>query len=190
MDDNPSPELLLEVLNEIMGTPSVRAAQTIRAKLSSTTQPPQPLTTGEIRLLLGKCFPPSPTAGPADAAVSHLRAALVHYVACQGMVWSPMLPQAQRLDAVSGMVYLSFLHSDEPMELRWALCRVLLQLQFQWWWVHSTLTPLQAQHIIYTTGLHFQRFWLPQLTGSHLPWSPGCVMRWVLKHSFLGQMSR
>ena len=190
MDDNPSPELLLELLNEIMDTPNVSAAQVIRAKLSSPTQPSRPLETQEIRSLLGKCIPPSPPAAPTDAVVSHLRAALAHYVAHQGAVCSPMLPQAQRLDGVSGMVYLSFLHSDEPIELRWALCRVLLELQFQWWWVHTTLTPMQAHAIIYTTEKHFQRYWVPQLTGSHLPWSPGCVMRWVLKHSFIRLVSR
>ena len=190
MDDNPSPELLLELLNEIMDTPGARAAQTIRAKLSSTTRPSRPLETGEIRSLLETCFPPPPPPAPTDVVVGHLRAALAHYVAWQGTVCSPMLPHAQRLDAVSGMVYLSFLHSEEPMELRWALCRVLLQLQFQWWWVHSVLTPMQAHAIIHTTTQHFQQFWVPQLTGSHLPWSPGCVMRWVLTHSFLGLVSR
>ena len=86
-----------------------------------------------------------------NCSMQEFRNALQRYVVHKGCCDHSQLPRAAcTLDAISASVYLQFVSSDgEAYDLRWALCRILLGLQNQWWWLHFRFSAWEADSLIH-----------------------------------------
>lgn len=198
------PQLLLDILDDITAPrPMVdinrlvqrikrnaallrreKAVKEITMKLRNANKLVKPMTPGDIRIVLSTCgVAPTSPLGVVDATLEQLRWALGSYVSSRGSVMASILPNVRTIDAISSGVYQSFIRSQEPFPLRWALCRILLALQFQCWWLSMALTAQQVHDIVQTTNLYFQRYWEPILPQGKDPWAPSSAVKTLLFHS-------
>jgi hypothetical protein len=169
-------DALLEVVDrafsaesEINSRPSVPSAATLRAariiseKLRRVPKHRKKMDLTELRRILARCRqplpPPGPPTGATDAQTEHARdtlnlfeerleEALGTYVATRGATRPPILPDPRYLDAASCTVYGGFLGKQGRNEARWAMARILMGLEDQWWWFGSDLTPWQREEIL------------------------------------------
>jgi hypothetical protein len=191
-----TPDQLLEVMDAVFSqsdaTPpapqspglspaALRAARTILEKLRRA---PKRRAAGgtvnlaEIRRILARCRQPPPPAvvsatetprDTLDLFEERLEEALTAYVQSTGTVRSPVLPDPRYLDGASCVVYGDFLSSRRRNELRWALARILLGLENQWWWFGSTMTPWQREEILRAVRQRYEDVRGPTPVGGD-PW--------------------
>ena len=195
------PQLLLDILDEIMvPAPRIdvvalvqkikqngamlrreRAAQEICDKLRTVTKEVEPMKREDILRVLRQINPPNAVQVPAvlDETWRKLRYGLQQYIQSRGSVIMPMLPHAHRLDAMSAAMYEAFICSSEAADLRWAVCRVLLGLYSQWWWLGQSLTQAHLCDIVQTIDSHFRNHLRP---SSPDPWSPLFAVHRLLTH--------
>ena len=144
------PQLLLDLLEEITEPRRMQPRDIIRQKLSVRLSPyRRRMPMAEVRQLVSRLTVPLPD------ATTELQRALQRYVASRGQERSTLLPDWTRIDAVSATVYRSLLRSPTwPHAWRWALCRILLCLYDQWWWLDCRLSDSQRNDIIWTAHRH------------------------------------
>lgn len=90
-----------------------------------------------------------------------------------GGVIHPVLPMdVHILDTISAAAYHSFILTCTDDSARWALCRILLSLHGQWWWLDCHLTPWQADSIATVIEQrYYERYCLAGMVIAQHPWS-------------------
>ena len=149
---------LLRLLEEITNEDS--AAAVIRRKLHA--KPTVERTGGDVQGLMDAMVARGlirRNPSPFDACTMEIRRALVEYVGTHGRAFHPILPRWFTMDALSASYCSSFIASTETVDLRWAMCRICLDLHHQWWWLGTTLTPTQYWDIAREAWQHMAIRW-------------------------------
>ena len=141
------PQLVQKLRQRAIDREYWKAMHTIREKLrhhrlGSGPPPRRPMDTHEIRALLARCLgrmqappPPSGTQQALGVCENALDVALTQYVDSAGSMVHPILPQnPSHLEPIAAVLYDALLCHLARADHRWALARLLLGLQQQWWW--------------------------------------------------------
>ena len=73
-------------------------------------------------------------------------------------------PRGQLLSSLTAYCYRHIIYSGQRYALRWALCRIVLGLDYQWWWLHSEITMAQRESITRDIQQVYHTCWSPMLT--------------------------
>lgn len=88
-----------------------------------------------------------------------------------GTMLHPLLPQADFLDTLSADIHRSFLRNTARDDHRWALSRVLLDMNSQWWWFGTALTPWQRDELVVGIRRQYDERHRRPVAIAHCPWS-------------------
>ena len=145
-----SHQLLWDILEEITGRTddTESAIAIIKSKLrQKQTGAARPLTLHWLRDLAGRT---KRLESPYDRLHRDCLSQLWTYINTSGAQRGGLLPSPYAgMDPCTSTTFQSLVDSSTDYPLRWAVCRIVLGLESQWWWLPSPLTRAQADELLW-----------------------------------------
>lgn len=176
-----SDEMLWDILEEITtdANDTERAVAIIKHKLrQKLPADARLLTPHRLQELVGRVITP---VNKYAQLHRDCQAQLWTYITTAGTMRGSLLPSPfAAMEPFSCTTFQSLVESGAAYPMRWAICRMVLGLESQWWWLPSALSKAQADELLWDLGTRYPFHadaWLRNCHSDH----------GVYVHALLGQ---